>query len=167
MKIKTLKQTTWCAFAALLVASPVLAQQEDQRLRDEIAGLKAGQEAIQRQIELESKIEALQEGQDAMRKQLEELKKLLLERPAAAPQRAAGPKVQNVVFDLADNPVKGDRSAPLTLVEFTDYQCPFCARHVRDTHPQIVEEFIATGKICYASLDLPLENIYKQVFRVA
>ena len=130
----------------LLLTAPVLAQQSDQTLRDEIAGLKAGQEDI--------------------RKQLVELKKLLLERPAA-PQRAAGPQVADVIFDLADNPVLGDSSAPLTLVEFTDYQCPYCSRHVRNTHPKIASEYIDTGKLRYASLDMPLENIHKEAFRAA
>jgi protein-disulfide isomerase len=167
MKIHTTRTTTWCAIAALFLASPALAQKSDQELRDELAALKAGQLEIQRQIELESKIEALQAGQEEIRKQLEELKKLILERPAAAPQRAAGPRVENVVFDLADNPVKGNPSASVTLVEFTDYQCPFCARHVRDTHPKIASEYIETGKIRYASLDLPLENIHKEAFRAA
>lgn len=169
MKPMTKTTAAWCLAAGLILAAPALAQQaDDQELRDQIAALKEGQEAIQKQIELESKIDALQKGQDEMRQQLEELKKLMVERPAAAaPQRPAGPKVADVVFDLGDNPVKGDPSATLTLVEFTDLQCPFCARHVRDTHPKIAEEFIDTGKIRYASLDLPLENIHKQAFRGA
>ncbi len=167
MRTRTLTPMAFAAVAGLLLATTAGAQQPEQDLRDEIAALKAGQEAIQRQIELERQIEALQAGQDEIRKQLEELKKLIQERPAAAQQRPAGPQVAGVVFDLGGNPVKGDPSAPLTLVEFTDLQCPFCARHVRDTQPKIAEEFIDTGKLRFASLDLPLENIHKQAFRAA
>jgi protein-disulfide isomerase len=167
MKSKTTRSVTLCALAAVLLAPPVLGQQLDQQLRDEIAALKAGQEAIRRQISLEAKIDELQKGQEEMRKQLAELTRLLEERAAPLAQRAAGSRVENVVFDLADNPVKGAASAPLTLVEFTDYQCPFCARHVRDTHPKIAAEFIDTGKLRYATLDMPLENIHKEAFRAA
>lgn len=41
----------------------------------------------------------------------------------------------------------GDENAPVTMVEFTDYQCPFCARHFTDTHPQIMSEYVDTGKV--------------------
>jgi protein-disulfide isomerase len=168
MKRKMMKAGIGCVVGVLLVAAPVLAQSSDQQVRDQLEDLKAGQEAIQQQIALEAKIDALQKGQEEMRQQLEELKKLLQARPAAAaPQRPAGPNVADVVFDLGDNPVKGDASAPLTLVEFTDIQCPFCARHVRETHPKIEEEFISSGKLRFASLDMPLENLHKQAFLAA
>lgn len=50
----------------------------------------------------------------------------------------------------------GSENAPVTMVEFTDYQCPFCARYFTNTHPQIVEEYIDTGKLRYLVRDLPL-----------
>jgi protein-disulfide isomerase len=42
--------------------------------------------------------------------------------------------------------VRGDPSAPVTIVEFSDFQCPNCGRFARNTAPQIVEEYIETGK---------------------
>jgi protein-disulfide isomerase len=62
-------------------------------------------------------IEALKEGQKAIQKDLEEIKTLLKSRPAGPP-----PPPQNVVLDLGKNPFKGERTAKLTLVEFSDYQ---------------------------------------------
>ena len=94
--------------------------QEESELRDELAELKRGQEAIQRQIDLKQEIDELKKGQADIRKQLEEIMKLLRARPTTA--RAAGPNVQNVVFELGDNPTKGENTAKLTMVEFTDYQ---------------------------------------------
>jgi protein-disulfide isomerase len=61
-------------------------------------------------------IEALKQGQAELREQVEELKKQL---EARAPAR---PDVAGKLFELGDNPVKGDPSARLVLVEFTDYQ---------------------------------------------
>ncbi len=71
---------------------------------------------------LREEVEALKKGQDQIRKDLEEIKKLLQQRPAPAPARRAAPSVEDKVFDLGDNPVKGADTAKLTLVEFTDYQ---------------------------------------------
>ena len=68
---------------------------------------------------LEREIEALRAGQKAILKELQEIKQLLRKR---GPQARARPKVRDVVFDLSGFPSKGDNTAKLTLVEFTDYQ---------------------------------------------
>jgi protein-disulfide isomerase len=67
--------------------------------------------------DLKKDIEALKEGQKAIQKDLQEIKTLLQSRPAGPP-----PPPQNVVLDLGKSPVKGGRTAKLTLVEFSDYQ---------------------------------------------
>lgn len=110
--------------------------------------------------DLASDIATLKESVKAIQKDLQEIKALLQARPAA------GPPV-NVVLDLGTNQFKGEPTAKLTLVEFSDYQCPFCARHVRETHPQIQKEYVETGKVRYVFLDLPLESIHKLAFKAA
>ncbi|MFH1565918.1 MAG: thioredoxin domain-containing protein [bacterium] len=55
--------------------------------------------------------------------------------------------------------VKGNEDALVTIVEFTDYQCPFCARYVIETLPQIQKEYIDTGKVKYVLKDLPLTSL--------
>jgi protein-disulfide isomerase len=50
----------------------------------------------------------------------------------------------------------GDESAPVTIVEFTDYECPFCKRYVDETMGQIEEKYVDTGKVKYLIHDLPL-----------
>jgi protein-disulfide isomerase len=72
-----------------------------------------------------------------------------------------------VVLTLDGDPIKGDRNARLVLVEFTDYQCPFCARHVRDTFPQLEADYIKTGKLRYVTREFPLESIHPQAFKAA
>ena len=115
-------------------------------------------------------VEALKKGQEEIRKELQEIKKLVKQAPAApaAPARAAAAtNVKDKIFDLGTNPIKGKKSAKLTLIEFTDYQCPFCSRHVKNTHPKIEEEYIKTGKLRYSMLDLSLEQIHKLAFKAA
>lgn len=71
------------------------------------------------ETDLQKEIDALKKGQDEIRKELLEIKKLLQNRP---PSRPARPNVNGMAFKLGDYPFKGEWTAPLTLVEFTDYQ---------------------------------------------
>ena len=51
----------------------------------------------------------------------------------------------------------GRADAPLTLVEFTDYQCPYCRRFAAETFPRLKHDWIDTGKLRFIVRDLPLE----------
>lgn len=66
-----------------------------------------------------------------------------------------------VAFD--DDPVKGDSDAPVTIVEFSDYQCPFCRRFHNEVLPSIEKEYISTGKVRYIFRDFPLSFHKKAV----
>ncbi len=70
--------------------------------------------------DLKEEIEALKEGQKAIQKELQEIKSLLRTRQTPTP--APAPPPREFVLDLGGSPFKGDESAKLTLVEFTDYQ---------------------------------------------
>jgi protein-disulfide isomerase len=138
--------TAGCAVLLVWLAATGLtfAQQTDPKLWEEIQALKKGQEEI--------------------RRQLLEIKQLIQSRPAAAP---AAPDVRNVPIDLGNRPAKGSTAARLTLIEFSDYQCPFCARHTQDTNPQLQKEYVDSGKVRYVFFDMPLENLHKSAFKAA
>jgi protein-disulfide isomerase len=51
----------------------------------------------------------------------------------------------------------GSASAPVTMVAFVDYQCPFCRRFDLETFPEIKKKYIDTGKVRFVVRDLPLE----------
>jgi protein-disulfide isomerase len=51
----------------------------------------------------------------------------------------------------------GRATAPLTMVEFTDYQCPYCRRFQAEVWPRLKREYIDTGKLRYIARDLPLQ----------
>src|SRR5690606_8026753 len=57
--------------------------------------------------------------------------------------------------------------APVVLVEFTDYQCPFCSRHFLETYPQIKADYVDSGKVRYVFLDFPLTSIHPQAQQAA
>ncbi len=51
----------------------------------------------------------------------------------------------------------GSENAPVTIVEFTDYQCPFCRKYHTETFAQLKKNYIDTGKVRFVSRDLPLD----------
>lgn len=53
--------------------------------------------------------------------------------------------------------VKGSPDAPLTIVEFSDFECPYCARHFKNTLPKLIENYVITGKANYIFRDYPLD----------
>src|SRR3989344_2730238 len=60
------------------------------------------------------------------------------------------------------NYVKGDEDAPVTIYEFSDYQCPFCGRFFSTTLPEIEETYIKTGKVKLVFNDFPLDSIHPE-----
>ena len=72
-------------------------------------------------------------------------------------QRGAQPDVPSeVVVKFDDDYIKGDPKAPVTIVEFSDYQCPYCRRFHSEVLPKIEEEYISSGKVRYVFRDFPL-----------
>ena len=43
----------------------------------------------------------------------------------------------------------GDKNAPVKIIEYADFQCPFCRQYWQETEPQIIKTYIATGKVFY------------------
>jgi protein-disulfide isomerase len=107
-------------------------------------------------------LKELIELEKANQKDLQEIKKLLGSRGAPAPSEPA-----SVVLNIDKSPFKGNKDAKITLIEFSDFQCPFCGRHVRDTVPQLESEYIKTGKVKYVFKDFPLESIHKNAFKAS
>lgn len=50
----------------------------------------------------------------------------------------------------------GKKDAPITMVEYSDYQCPFCDRFFSNTFPGIKNEYVKTGQVYFVYKDLPL-----------
>ncbi len=74
------------------------------------------------------------------------------------PSRSADlPDDSEAQVDIMDNdPVKGSPDAPVTVVEFSDFQCPFCADFYNDTLPLITQEYVDNGKVKIVYRDFPL-----------
>lgn len=66
------------------------------------------------------------------------------------------PTAAPVKVSAEDDAVLGNKNAKVTMIEFSDYECPFCGRHFTDTYPQIKKDYIDTGKVKLVFRDFPL-----------
>jgi protein-disulfide isomerase len=74
--------------------------------------------------------------------------------PTAAP---AAPSAQNGKIKIGGLPILGRRDAPLTIMEFSDFQCLYCCAFHTGTFDELKKNWIDTGKARFFSRDLPLE----------
>jgi protein-disulfide isomerase len=89
--------------------------------------------------------------------------RLQLRRLAASQQQLARDVAdlrQMPIIDLTGAPALGSESARVGLIEFSDYECPFCIRHFTATMPQIARDLIETGRIRYVFRDFPIAEIH-------
>jgi protein-disulfide isomerase len=70
------------------------------------------------------------------------------------PLPTEAPSIVDVSID--NSPVKGDADAPVTVIEFSDYECPYCKRSYQEMLPQLYEEYVDTGVVKFVFRDLPL-----------
>ena len=110
---------------------------------------------------LRKEVEALKQGQLRLQRELQEINALLRRRQPSATD------VQNVVLTIDGYPSKGSQNAKLILIEFTDYQCPFCGRHFQQTSPQIERDYVNTGRVRHVVRDFPIESIHKDALKAA
>jgi protein-disulfide isomerase len=72
----------------------------------------------------------------------------------SAPQRTA----QDLLLDARS---KGSSSAPITIYEASDFQCPYCRQFWESTLPELERDYIAPGKARFIFLNLPLPQLHE------
>ncbi len=78
-------------------------------------------------------------------------------RAPVAPPRASLPAEPVNITRL---PVAGSPGAGLAIIEYSDFQCPYCKRHFQDTFPLIDRDYIKTGRVRYIFHNMPLERLH-------
>jgi protein-disulfide isomerase len=79
--------------------------------------------------------------------------------PGMAPgqQQPGAPQITKIAAVNIDGaPTKGKADAPVTMVEFADFQCPFCGRFVTDSLQQIMKKYVDTGQVKFVYEQYPL-----------
>ncbi len=72
---------------------------------------------------------------------------------------------KQAVIDVTGAPSRGSEDAVVTLIEFSDYECPFCIRHFKQTMPQIEATYLQTGKVLYVFRDFPVDSLHPVAIR--
>lgn len=105
--------------------------------------------------ELLLQISELRKNDKDQRQQIDELRQELQALKAGTKLSAAGPLSIDVKNEAH---FVGRADAELAIVEFSDYECPFCKRHAKQTMPLLKDKYIATGKLKYVYVDYPLPS---------
>jgi len=104
---------------------------------------------------VEEEIGELRKELAEIKKEVGEIKNLL--QSALKPPNP--PKVTAAV-GVSGRPSLGRQDAPVTMVEFSDYQCPFCKRHFSAVYPILKKDYIDTGKLRYVFRDFPIAGLH-------
>ena len=83
------------------------------------------------------------------------------------PTAPTAPANDSVTLPAVTGIMLGKADAPLTMIEYTDLQCPFCRQYHITAYEQIKKEWIDTGKLRYLVRDLPIESIHPQAMPAA
>jgi len=132
---------------ALLV---LLSLSPPQSQTDDIAALKRQMQEMKAQ-------------QTSMERDLQAIKALLQQ--AQAPSAPAGDPFVGKSIVITDEPTRGNASAKITVVEVSDFHCPFCRRQTLQTVPSLMTDYVNSGKVKYVFVDYPIAQLHPDAFR--
>ena len=125
------------------------------------------QNTIDKRSETESltaEIQRLKTDVEVLKSHIRRIVQYLQQRDADA-SASTGPLPARLSIESA--PMLGRADAPVTMIEFSDFECPFCERSFVTVLPEIKRDYIDTGKLRYVFLDFPLEKIHPNARRAA
>ena len=131
-----------------------------------LAALLMAAPAVRAQATLPQEQGITREQANQILDELRQIRQLLeKQNKAQAPQAPAEPAKAKLNMTGAE--MLGSKDAPLTMVEFTDYQCPFCQRFHATVFGELKKNYIDTGKLRFYSRDLPLDSLHPNATRAA
>jgi protein-disulfide isomerase len=134
---------------ALLLQSATGASIVHAQSRDEIKTLK-------------EEVEELKKRQSEIIEELQKIRDLLEESKRDHPSAP-----RNIALGIDGHPFRGTKGAKLIVMEFSDYQCPFCGRFFSQVYSKIDDEYVKPGKVMYVFRDFPVQSKHPQAFKAA
>lgn len=137
----------------VLMSLAIASSAPAQALRDPARDLTA----------VRAELEHIKADLEIVKGQLAQVLRVLSQRPVQGAAAPSGPVRANV----ASAPFLGRADAPVTIVEFSDYECPFCQRFFSMTLPTLKREYVDAGKVRYVFRDSPLDQLHPQARKAA
>jgi len=118
------------------------------------------------------RVELLEATQLRMLRELESISTQLAEGRKAAPAgplrvSPPPPAIPSSVQSIADAAMKGSPDASVVLIEYADFQCPYCGQFARQILPEIEKRYVSTGKLRVVFKHMPLQEIHPQAVMAA
>ena len=130
-------------FDALISASSLCAQDEKKL------------ETQQPAASLQQQIDQLKEVQERILREMAEIRKSLQEKPGRVEAQARPAMSTPVPVNVHGEPFRGNSRARVAIMEYSDFECSFCAKYVREIYPRIHKDYVESGQIKYFFRDLP------------
>lgn len=145
--------------AARLLPLPAIPPADREgAIREELAALAEAIGDVSARVqalseELRTQIGDLKEEIAALHQEMEQLQES--QRAEEAPDDR-----KPLEISVDDDPALGEEDAPVVIIEFSDFQCPFCKRFAEQTFPQLKRDYIDTGKVRFVFRDFPILRIH-------
>lgn len=102
---------------------------------------------------------------DQLRGELTDLQAAHRELASQIAGRKGGGGPIGQTIDISGAPAVGNANAKVVLVEFSDYECPFCIRHFQQTMPRVDTNYVKTDKVLYVFRDFPIDQLHPQAVK--
>lgn len=106
-------------------------------------------------------LDELRRTQAATLREVQEIRRLMSD------QRGQGGFLSTPETIDGRGPSLGRPTAPVTIVEFSDYQCPYCGQFFRETLPPLVAEYVKSGRVRFVYRDFPISSLHPRAFKAA
>ena len=80
---------------------------------------------------------------------------------------AATPPLPSAPISIEGTRTKGKASATVALIEYSDFQCPWCGVYARETYPTLAKQYVDTGKLLMVFRHLPITSIHPLATKAA
>lgn len=145
MLLSTTRACRWCAVFVLILfvgVSPACsrAPKDVARLQNELDDLRA------------------QHAQTVA--ELAELKTLVAQGRGGTP--AEGPAR---TLTVAKRPSRGEATASVTFIEYSDYGCQYCAQYTHEVYPRLIRDYVDSGKVRYVFKNYPVAELHPDAFK--
>ncbi len=111
---------------------------------------------------IRQELESMRATQMDMQEEMRQLRALL--QKAAKPAATDAAPLAGAELSLEGAQIKGAAQAKVVFVEYSDFQCPFCASYAANTYPQITRDYVDGGRMRYAFVNFPIESLHPAAF---